>query len=95
MRWRLVLLAGIVLAVAMGCVGLALDRSEVSVGSPEGVPYVRQWPTPFEREIWLRPDHRAVLEEGDKWLWYFGALAVAALTLASIPAVREWERRSR
>jgi hypothetical protein len=91
--WRVVLLAGIALAVAAGFVGLILDRSEVGVSAPIGVHYVDQWPTPFERQVYLGDDKRALLEKGDSELWYFGAGAVAGLTLASLPLLIERERR--
>jgi hypothetical protein len=91
--WRVVLLAGTVLAIAMGLVGLVLDRSEVGVSEPIGVHYVDQWPTPFERQVYLGDDKRALLEKGDSELWYFGAGAMAGLTLASLPLLIERERR--
>ena len=66
---------------------------------PQGVYYVHQWPSPFEREVFLEPDHRATLSEGDSALWYFGGGLILALTLASIPLLdgaraQPWSRRA-
>jgi hypothetical protein len=53
------------------------------------------WPGPFEREIWYRRGGSVVvvLVEGDENLWYFAAGAILVLTLASIPLLRERDRR--
>ena len=95
MNWRIVLIVGVSLSLLIAVVGLVIDRNEVGVADPQGVYYVHQWPTPFEREVYLEPDHRAMLAEGDSALWYFTAGAVLALTLASIPLLMERERARR
>lgn len=92
MNWRIVLVAGVVVAALLVSCGFFLDRNEVGVREPQGVYYVHQWPSPFEREVFLEPDHRAMLSEGDSALWYFGGGLVMALTLASIPLLMERER---
>lgn len=95
MNWRTLLIAGLALAVSAAVTGLVIDRNEVGVAEPQGVYYVHQWPTPFEREVYLEPDHRALLSEGDAGLWYFAAGAILLLTLAAMPALVERERRRR
>jgi type IV secretory pathway protease TraF len=92
-NWRKLLIAGVTLAVAAALTGLVIDRNEVGVVEPQGVYYVHQWPTPFEREVYLEPDHRALLSEGDSGLWYFASGAILLLTLAAVPALVERERR--
>lgn len=92
MNWRIVLLAGVALAVLAASVGFFLDRNEVGVAEPQGVAYVHQWPAPFEREVYLQPDHRAMLAEGDSALWYFGGGMLLALTLAAVPLLMQRER---
>lgn len=86
--WRVVLLAGVVLAVALASVGFAVQRSAVSIDDPGGLPYVGQRPTPFEVEVHLRADHSVVLADGDEDLWYYGAAVVLALTLGATPLLR-------
>jgi hypothetical protein len=95
MNWRRLLIAGVALAMAAALTGLVIDRNEVGVVEPQGVYYVHQWPTPFEREVYLEPDHRALLSEGDSELWYFASGVILLLTLASMPALVERERRRR
>ena len=95
MNWRIVLLAGVALAIVCAAVGLGIDRNEVGVVDPQGVYYVHQLPNPFEREVFLEPDHRALLSEGDSQLWYFAAWAVLALSLAAVPLLMERERTRR
>lgn len=95
MNWRIVLIAGVVASVLAVSCGFFLDRNEVGVRDPQGVYYVHQWPTPFEREVFLEPDHRAMLSEGDSALWYFGGGLILALTLAAIPLLMERERARR
>ncbi len=95
MSWRILLIGAVVLAIALATTGLVLDRSEVGVVEPQGVYYVHQWPTPFEREVFLEPDHRALLSEGDAELWYFAAGGLLALALAALPSLIARERRRR
>ena len=95
MNARTLLIAGVTLAVAAALTGLVVDRNEIGVVEPQGVYYVHQWPTPFEREVYLEPDHRALLSEGDSELWYFTSGAIALLTLAAMPALIERDRRRR
>lgn len=95
MNWRIVLVGGVFVAIVCGMVGLVIDRSEVGVDEPEGVYYVHQWPSPFEREVFLGDDHNAILSEGDSELWYFASGAILALTLASLPLLSEREGRRR
>jgi hypothetical protein len=93
MNWRIVLIGGVVAAIVCAMVGLVIDRSEVGVAEPKGVYYVHQWPSPFEREVYLGDDHNALLSEGDAELWYFASGAILALTLASLPLLVERELR--
>jgi hypothetical protein len=86
--WRVVLLVGVALAVALATVGFAVQRSAVSIPDEGGLPYVHQRPTPFEVEVHLRADHNVVLADGDEDLWYHGAGVVLALTLGATPLLR-------
>ena len=95
MNWRIVLIAGVAIAALAALCGFVVDRNEIGVRDPQGVYYVDQWPTPFEREVYLEPDHRAMLAEGDSALWYFSAGVILALTLASVPLLMERERGRR
>lgn len=55
-----------------------------------------QWSGPFKRDVWLAGDRagaRVVISDGDQDLWYFVGGAVLLLTLASVPLLRERERR--
>lgn len=93
MNWRVVLIAGVCLSILLALGGLIIDRNEIGVLDPQGVYYAHQWPTPFEREVFLEPDHHAMLSEGDSELWYFTSGAVLALTLASLPLLIDRELR--
>lgn len=86
--WRVVLLAGVVVAIMLATVGFVVQRSAVEILEPGGLPYVHQPPTPFEREVHLQADHHVVLADGDQDLWYYGAGVVLALTLAALPLLR-------
>jgi hypothetical protein len=92
--WRAVLLVGAVLAVVAAGVGLFLDKSALQVRGTADLEWTNTWPAPFEREIWYRRGGSdVVLAEGDENLWYFAAGAILVLTLASIPLLRERDRR--
>lgn len=97
MNWRAVLLIGAILAVACASIGFTLDVAAVQVrGTADPAVQGSSWPRPFAREVWYpRPGGRRVITKGDERFWYFAAGAIAVLTLASLPLLREREARAR
>ena len=82
------------LAVACVAVGFTLDKSALEVRGTGDIEAKNTWPSPFSREIWFdRRDDVVVIEEGDENLWYFAGAVILVVTLASLPLLRERDRR--
>ncbi len=96
-NWRVVLLVGAVLMIALASVGFTLDVAAVQVrGTADPAIQHQEWPAPFSRVVWYRqPGGRRVITEGDARIWYFAAGAVVLFTIASLPLLRDREARAR
>lgn len=93
MTWRIVLFLGVLLASMLAAVGAFLDSSSVRGRVNQEARYA--WSSPFEREVWAlnSSGERVTLIEGDQRLWYFAGGMLLVVTLASVPLLRERERR--
>lgn len=111
MLWRVVLLAGTVLAVACASVALTLHSSAVTVESARDA-RAAAWPVPFSREVrvdvrpsapppstalgrLIRRDAQAAERDSHAPYWIFASGAIVVLTLASLPLLYHLDARRR
>jgi len=85
MCWRIVLLATVVVAVALG--GIGFVAAALGSGDPRFTPRSRRAGSQ------PRPNGKVPLRRNNAPLWWFGAGAVLVIGLASVPLLRQRESK--